>query len=80
MIFSHYWKWDADMWIDAITFGFCGAFVSVWQRYGKIKYKGLSSRNLHILEAVSRQFVGALFAVVIVLLMKCKLILTQKEI
>lgn len=77
MIISHYQKYDLDMWIDTVTFGFCGAFVSVWQRYGKINYTGLSTRRLHILEAVSRLFVGAVFAVVIVLLMKCKLILTQ---
>lgn len=77
MIVSHYLKCDADLWIDTITFGSCGAFVSVWQRYGKINYTGLSSKRLHILEASSRLFVGTIFAVVVVLLMKCKLILTQ---
>lgn len=78
-IISHYHNWDVDIWIDTVTFGICGAFVSVWTRYGKIQYTGLSSRRLHVMEAISRSFVGALFAIVVVLLMKCHLILSDIE-
>lgn len=51
-------------WITGVCMGFLGSFVSIWTRYGKMSLTGLSSKKLHYLEAVSRMFVGAIFALV----------------
>lgn len=65
---------EHSIWCHSIFFGICGSFVSIWTRYGKLSYTGLSSRRLHYLEAFSRQLVGALFAVVALLAMRCGLV------
>lgn len=70
------WKWKPS-WVTGLTLGVLGSFVSVWMRYGKISFTGLSSRMLHYLEAVSRLAIGAVFAMVAICAVKCGLILTN---
>ena len=51
-------------WIYGILFGILGSFVSIWTRYGKEEMTGLASVFLHIMESISRLFIGAIAAVV----------------
>lgn len=52
------------LWIYGILFGTLGSFVSIWTRYGKEEMTGLASVFLHIMESISRLFIGAIAAVV----------------
>ena len=66
-------------WISGISMGVLGAYVSVWQRYGKETMTGLSSKTLHVTESLSRLFVGAIFSIVAMFAIKCGLIFTNSS-
>lgn len=70
---------DFVNWHPAWMCGFCsgilGAFVSIWTRYGKTSMTGLSSKLLHWEEALCRLLVGAVFAFIATLTVKCGLLL-----
>ena len=72
------WNWKSE-WVAGLTMGILGAFVSIWTRYGKIAFKGLSNRFLHYLESTSRLTIGAIFALVAICAVKCGLILAEIE-
>ena len=75
---------DVIKWHQAWGTGFCtgilGAFVSIWTRYGKKSMTGLSSRWLHIAEALCRLLVGAIFALVAIFAVKCGLLLSNIDV
>lgn len=77
-VFSKFW-WQLlyQDWIAGICMGFLGSFVSVWTRYGKMSLTGLSSEFLHYLEAVSRMFVGGIFALVIMYAIRCHIVFPE---
>lgn len=64
-------------WYYGIVFGVLGAYTSIWIRYGKLVFTGLASSYLLYLEAISRLFVGVIFAVVAMFSIKCGLIFSQ---
>lgn len=66
-------------WITGICMGFLGAFVSIWIRYGKMSLTGLSSKSLHYLEAISRMFVGGIFAVVALYAICCHILFPELD-
>lgn len=66
-------------WINGISMGVLGAYVSVWQRYGKETMTGLSSKTLHVTESLSRLFVGAIFSIVAMFAIKCGLIFANSS-
>lgn len=66
-------------WISGISMGVLGAYVSIWLRYGRLTFTGLSSKCLHFLEAFSRLFIGAIFALVALCSIKCGLLLSHLD-
>lgn len=72
-----YWNNYVNPWIFGVLFGILGAFVSIWTRYGKIQFTGQAHRLLHILECYSRLLIGAIFAVIAMIAIRCELILPQ---
>lgn len=62
-------------WVYGMLFGILGAFVSIWTRYGKVQFTGHARIRLHTLECFSRILIGAIFAVVAMVAIDCKLIL-----
>lgn len=64
-----------NLWIYGILFGILGSFVSIWTRYGKEEMTGLASVFLHVLESVSRLFIGAIAAVVVMFAIRSGLML-----
>lgn len=66
-------------WISGICMGFLGSFVSIWTRYGKMSLTGLSSKCLHYLEAVSRMFVGGIFALVALYAICCHIVFPELD-
>lgn len=66
---------NRTMWYYGILFGILGSFVSIWTRYGKIEMTGLASVLLHVLESLSRLFIGAIAAVVAMFAVRSGLIL-----
>ena len=66
-------------WITGICMGILGSFVSIWTRYGQMALTGLSSRCLHYVEAVSRMFVGAIFALVILYAICCHIVFPELD-
>ena len=65
-----------DKWSIARLMGVLGAYFSIWTRYGKLSFKGLSSISLHWLEALTRLIIGAISASVMVLALDSKIILS----
>lgn len=53
-----------NLWVYGILFGILGSFISIWTRYGKEEMTGLASVFLHIMESISRLFIGAIASVV----------------
>lgn len=51
-------------WFAGCTMGLLGSCVSIWSNFGKTQKTGLSSANLHVLEAVCRMLLGVIFAIV----------------
>lgn len=72
-------KWH-QAWVTGFCTGILGAFVSIWTRYGKKSMTGLSSRWLHIAEALCRLLVGAIFALVAIFAVKCGLLLSNIDV
>lgn len=70
---------NRNVWIYGILFGILGAFVSIWTRYGKEEMTGLASMCLHFLESISRLFVGAIAAVVIMFAIRSGLMLAIED-
>lgn len=66
-------------WMNGFSMGVLGAYVSVWQRYGKETMTGLSSKTLHVAESLSRLFIGAIFSIVAMFAIKCGLILANSS-
>lgn len=66
-----------DKWSLALLMGVLGAYFSIWTRYGKLTFKGLSSICLHWLEALTRLIIGAISAVVMVLALDCRFIMPE---
>lgn len=64
-------------WIYGILFGILGAFVSIWTRYGEIKFTGHSRTRLHVWECYSRILIGTIFAVIAMIAIQCGLILPE---
>ena len=70
-----YFSGNRNVWLYGIFFGILGAFVSIWTRYGKEEMTGLASRSLHYMESVSRLFVGAIAAVIVMFAIRSGLML-----
>ncbi len=62
---------------SGMVMGVIGSYVSIWMRYGKIDLTGLGSPIMHYLESFSRLVIGAIFAMVTILLLKTGLILKE---
>jgi len=62
-------------WSSGIAMGVLGAYVSIWLRYGRLTFTGLSSKCLHLLEVLSRLFIGAISATIALCSIKCGLLL-----
>lgn len=75
--FVIYYNGCDNKWYYGIVFGVLGAYTSIWTRYGRLVFTGFASTWLHYLEAVSRLFVGVIFAVVAMFAIKCGLIFSQ---
>ena len=69
-----------DKWSIVLLMGVLGAYFSIWTRYGKLTFKGLSSISLHWLEALTRLIIGAISATVMVLALDSKIILSVIQI
>lgn len=74
-----YFIGNCDLWIYGILFGILGAFVSIWTRYGKEEMTGLASKRLHYMESISRLFVGAIAAVIVMFAIRSGLVLAIGE-
>ena len=68
-----------NLWIYGILFGILGSFVSIWTRYGKEDMTGLALKSLHVMESISRLFIGAIAAFVIMFAIRSGLMLTVTE-
>lgn len=66
-----------EKWSLALLFGVFGSYFSIWTRYGKLTFKGLSSVCLHWLEALTRLIIGTISASVLVLAIDGKLIMPE---
>lgn len=64
-------------WFYYVLMGIYGAFVSISLRYGKQLFTGQSSVWLLRMEAVSRIFIGAVFAVITVMAIRSGLIMSS---
>ena len=67
------------LWVYGILFGILGSFVSIWTRYGKEEMTGLASVFLHVMESISRLFIGAIAAVVAMFAIRGGLMLAVGE-
>ena len=65
----------SNIWLYGILFGILGSFFSIWTGYGKEEMTGLASKSLHYLESVSRLFIGAIAAVVVMFAVRSGLML-----
>ena len=74
-----YFIGNRDLWLYGILFGILGAFVSIWTRYGKEEMTGLASKRLHYMESISRLFVGAIAAVIVMFAIRSGLMLAIGE-
>lgn len=74
-----YFTGNRNVWLYGILFGILGAFVSIWTRYGKEEMTGLASHSLHYMESISRLFVGAIAAVIIMFAIRSGLMLAIGE-
>lgn len=74
-----YFTGNRDLWLYGILFGILGAFVSIWTRYGKEEMTGLASKRLHFMESISRLFVGAIAAVIVMFAIRSGLMLAIGE-
>lgn len=72
-----YYGWELE-WYNGIVMGVLGAYVSIWMRYGRMEFTGLSSKYLHYMEATSRLLIGAIFSIVAICAVKCGLILSHE--
>lgn len=70
-------KYLSEKWSLALLMGVLGAYFSIWTRYGKLTFKGLSSKSLHWLEALTRLIIGAISASVMVLALDSKFIMAE---
>lgn len=64
-----------NVWLYGILFGILGSFFSIWTRYGKEEMTGLASKSLHYLESISRLFIGAIAAVIVMFAVRSGLML-----
>lgn len=64
-------------WIFGILFGVLGSFVSIWTRYGKLRFTGQAHLWLHIFECYSRMLIGTVFSVIAMISIKSELIFPQ---
>lgn len=74
MLISHFGDFfDATTfsWLFAVSMGVLGAYVSIWGRYTQYDLEGVSSKQLYVLESCSRMLIGAIFAFVALLAIKC---------
>lgn len=69
LYFIHYKEW-----IIGILLGITGAYVSIWNRSGKMDLTGLGTKRIHYLEAFARLFCGGIFAYIGMLLIKSNLL------
>lgn len=77
-LIAKFWlKLGYQDWIAGICMGILGSFVSVWTRYGRMSLTGLSSQFLHYLEAISRMFVGSVFALVVLFAINCHIVFPE---
>lgn len=60
-----------------IFMGTMGSYVSIWTRYGKMDITGLGTPRIHYLEAFARMLIGAIFATVIILVLKSGIVLND---
>lgn len=67
------------LWYYGILFGVLGSYVSIWTRYGKEEMTGLASVWLHILESISRLFIGAIAAVIAMFAIRSGLMLAIED-
>ena len=67
----------SDKWSLALLMGVLGAYFSIWTRYGKLTFKGLSSICLHWLEALTRLIIGVISATIMVLAFDSRFILPE---
>ena len=68
-----------NLWVYGILFGILGSFVSIWTRYGKEEMTGLASKSLHIMESISRLFIGAIASVVAMFAIRSGLMLAISD-
>ena len=66
---------NRNVWLYGILFGILGSFFSIWTRYGKEEMTGLASKSLHYLESISRLFIGAIAAVIVMFAVRSGLML-----
>lgn len=69
--------YDIYGWSSGLLMGILGAYVSIWIRYGRKAFTGLASPLLHILETISKLFVGAIFALCAICLVKCNIVFSS---
>lgn len=74
--FAMYFMGYFNTWLYGILFGIFGAFFSIWIRYGKEEMTGLASKSLHYLESVSRLFIGAIAAVLVMFIARSGLLIS----
>lgn len=70
-----YFTGNRNVWLYGILFGILGSFFSIWTRYGKEEMTGLASKSLHYLESISRLFIGAIAAVIVMFAVRSGLML-----
>lgn len=70
-----YFASGRNVWLYGILFGILGAFFSIWTRYGKEEMTGLATKSLHYLESISRLFIGAIAAVIVMFAVRSGLML-----
>ncbi len=68
-----------NFWFYGVIFGILGSFVSIWSRYGKEMMTGLASVFLHVMEATSRMFIGAIAAVMVMFMVRSGLMLNISD-
>lgn len=74
---SRYLSHTCFIWTMGTGFGIVGSYVSIWGRYSSYVVEGVSSKGLYRLEALSRLFIGGIFAFVGLLAINCKLIFSS---
>lgn len=74
---SSYFTGGRNIWTYSVLFGILGAFFSIWMRYGRLEMTGLASKTLHYLEAISRLFIGAIAAVIVLFAIRSGLLFSN---